>query len=292
MRYGRTRRPKTMYERRRDAKSQIIKYDKKNQTWIQHRKVVYLYWFKFLQHAERDPRFEVDWGKYRSWGGSNFVMAAKFDDWWKEYWLENFGFKKENEERSLFHTKKKPEIAAMRTSLFIYENQHRGSKWDVGCWFARQEVSKGRVLPKALEGGVVGFYANNRKLSVHFNEEETDGERQTYNIWEIDDLIAGIIEQGQEHSGIGVGGREVKNARVRMAKKERDMMGYDGGKSWVTIDPNHALTADRYSDWEESVAQMKDFRLIKKRTQGYISRYMKQADEYLYNISRGSLDVL
>ena len=285
MRYGRTRRPKTMYERRRDAKSQIIKYDKKNQTWIQHRKVVYLYWFKFLQHAERDPRFEVDWGKYRSWGGSNFVMAAKFDDWWKEYWLENFGFKKENEERSLFHTKKKPEIAAMRTALFIYENQHRGSKWDLGCWFARQETSKGRSLPKALEGGVVGFYAQR-------DETEMVKERETYNIWEIDDLIAGIIEQGQESSGIGTGGREVKNARVRMAKKERDMMGYDGGKSWVGLDEKDDLTRVRYMDWELDVSQMKEFRLIKKRTQGYISRYMKQADEYLTNISRGSLDAL
>ena len=278
----------TRYERMTTlskSKSQYIKYDKKNQTWIQHRKVVYLYWFKFLQHAERDPRFEVDWGKYRSWGGSNFVMAAKFDDWWKEYWLENFGFKKENEERSLFHTKKKPEIAALRTALFIYENQHRGSKWDVGCWFARQEVSKGRVLPKTLEGGVVGFYAER-------DEGEMDEERETYNIWEIDDLIAGIIEQGQEGSGIGVGGREVKNARVRMAKKERDMMGYDGGKSWVGLDEKEDLTRVRYMDWELDVSQMKEFRLIKKRTQGYISRYMKQTDEYLTNISRGSLDAL
>ncbi|MDC3342674.1 hypothetical protein OAW22_00385 [Pseudomonadales bacterium] len=285
MDYDRTRRRKTMYERRRDAKSQYIKYDKINQTWIQHRKVVYLYWFKFLQHAERDPRFEVDWGKYRSWGGYNFVMASKFDDWWKEYWLENFGFKQKSEEKSLFHTKKKPEIAAMRTALLVYENQSRGSKWDVGCWVAKQENNKGRVLPKALEGGVIGFYAQR-------DEGEMDEERETYDIWEIDDLIAGIIEQGQESSGIGTGGREVKNARVRMAKKERDMMGYDGGKSWVTIDRNHALTADRYSDWEESVSQMKDFRLIKKRTQGYVSRYMKQADEYLTNISRGSLDPL
>jgi hypothetical protein len=212
-------------------------------------------------------------------------MASKFDDWWKEYWLENFGFKKKSEEKSLFHTKKKPEIAAMRTALFIYENQHRGSKWDVGCWFARQEVSKGRSLPKALEGGVVGFYAQR-------DETEMDEERVTYNIWEIDDLIAGIIEQGQEHSGIGVGGREVKTPRLRMAKKERDMMGYDGGKSWVGLDEKDDLTRVRYMDWELDVSQMKEFRLIKKRTQGYISRYMKQADEYLANISRGSLDAL
>ena len=113
-----------------------------------------------------------------------------------------------------------------------------------------------------------------------------------YDLSNIDDLIAGIIEQGQEGSGIGVGGREVKNARVRMAKKERDMMGYDGGKSWVGLDEKDDLTRVRYMDWELDVSQMKEFRLIKKRTQGYISRYMKQADEYLTNISRGSLDAL
>jgi hypothetical protein len=75
-----------------------------------------------------------------------------------------------------------------------------------------------------------------------------------------------------------------------MASTERDLMGYDGKKSWVTLDLNDDNQRTKYFEWEDSVAQMKNYRSIKKRVQGYVSRYLKQADENLYNISRGSLD--
>ena len=38
--------------------------------FIPQRKRIYLYWFKFLQEAERSPEFKVNWNKYRGWGGS------------------------------------------------------------------------------------------------------------------------------------------------------------------------------------------------------------------------------
>ena len=82
----------TMYQRRRMSKSPYIRYDKSQGLWIQHRKVVYLYWYKFLQHAERDDRYNVDWSRYESWGGRETVMETKFDVWWKEYWRDLFGF--------------------------------------------------------------------------------------------------------------------------------------------------------------------------------------------------------
>ena len=78
----------TMYQRKRMSKSPYIRYDKSAGLWIQHRKVVYLYWFKSLQHAERDDRYEVDWSQYKSWGGREVVMVTKFDVWWKEHWSD------------------------------------------------------------------------------------------------------------------------------------------------------------------------------------------------------------
>ena len=46
--------------------------------YIPHRKRTYLYWFKFLQEAERSPDYEVNWSKYRKWGGRKAVMNSKF----------------------------------------------------------------------------------------------------------------------------------------------------------------------------------------------------------------------
>lgn len=279
----RPRRPMTLYERRRMSKSPYIKYDKSSKLWIQHRKVVYLYWFKFLQHAERGE-FNVNWRKYRKWGGRSGVMESKFDDWWKDHWEPLFSFPEGQPEKAPFHTKKKPEISAMRTALLIYENQHRGSLWDVGCWVAKREkLQKGRELPKALQGGDVGFYAMR-------DEGESVEDRATQDIWEIDSLISDLLKEGQETSGFGKAGREVKNARIRKAKKEKDMMGIDGRKSWVTLDPNDPLTRENYLRYEDTASQLKDLRQIKKRVQGYISRYLKQANELMTNISEGSLD--
>ena len=49
--------------------------------WIESRKRVYLYWFKFLKLAEQSPEHKVQWNKYREWGGKNAVMNMKFDVW-------------------------------------------------------------------------------------------------------------------------------------------------------------------------------------------------------------------
>ena len=74
-----------------------IKYDTKSSLWIKHRKRIYLYWFKFLQLAEDSDKHNVDWNKYRLWGGKNAVMSMKFDDWWKKYWKSCFGVEKQGD---------------------------------------------------------------------------------------------------------------------------------------------------------------------------------------------------
>ena len=57
-------------------------------------KRTYLYWFKFLQECESDPTRQVDWSKYKEWGGANYILGTKFDDFWEEKWVDLFGFKK------------------------------------------------------------------------------------------------------------------------------------------------------------------------------------------------------
>ena len=57
------------------------KYNKEHKVWLFTRKIVHLYWFKYLQHAELDPKRTVDWTKYDGWGGSNAILGMKFDYW-------------------------------------------------------------------------------------------------------------------------------------------------------------------------------------------------------------------
>lgn len=59
--------------------------------WIPYRKRTYLYWFKFLQEAERFDEVKVDWRKYRGWGGANVILGQKFDHWWSDRWKDLFG---------------------------------------------------------------------------------------------------------------------------------------------------------------------------------------------------------
>jgi len=96
-------------------------YDKKNKIWINHRKRVYLLWFKFLQHSERDETRQVDWTKYDGWGGVNEVLGAKFDAWWQEHWLECFGVKNRGDNPKFALSVKQPYFESLRVALLVYE---------------------------------------------------------------------------------------------------------------------------------------------------------------------------
>ena len=238
---NRPRRRMTAYERRVMSKSQYIKYDRPNRLWIQHRKVVYLYWFKFLQHAERDDRYRVDWTKYQSWGGRDVVLNTKFDDWWQTYWRDLFSFTEGGPTDAPFHTKKKPEVIAMRTTLLVYEMRERGDKWAIGCAVARSEHNKGRSLASSLQGV--------KDYPVNIWELKFDGKKliRDPNFKEIHDALG---EQSNDKYR-----RQVKSDNVEQ--------------------PSDDLYLNR---------------LLKRRVQGYVSRYFKQADELMFNISQGSLD--
>ena len=115
------------------------KYRKDEKLWIASRKISYLYWFKFLQLAEKDPDRKVDWRKYKLWGGKKVVMETKFDDWWKEYWVDCFGIESEGDTPKYPLTTKRPKTDAIRYALRLYENKHRGSTWDVAIYLKKNE---------------------------------------------------------------------------------------------------------------------------------------------------------
>jgi hypothetical protein len=238
---NRPNRRMTKYERRMMSKSQYIKYDKPNKLWIQHRKVVYLYWFKFLQHAERSDKFSVKWDKYKTWGGREVVMNTKFDDWWKDHWKDLFSFAEGQLTNAPFHTKKKPEVIAMRTALLVYEKRHKGDKWDIGCAVARSEHNKGRPLVSSLQG--------EKDYPVNIWELKFKGKKliRDPNFTEIHNTLA-----------------EQSNNKYRRQVKSDDV---------------EQVSGDLYLN-----------RLLKRRVQGYVSRYFKQADELMFNISQGSMD--
>ena len=123
-----------------DPKSRWVKYDKKSKLWIPVRKRIYLYWFKFLQIAERDPTMKVDWSKYQGWGGANYILSTPFDVFWKENWLSLFGIKKEGDNPKFVLTTKQPKENGIRYALLVHENLHRGSNWDIAKWIAKKET--------------------------------------------------------------------------------------------------------------------------------------------------------
>ena len=104
--------------------SEWIRY--KDGLWIPYRKRTYLYWFKFLQEAERSPDFKVNWNKYRGWGGSNEIMGSKFDLWWQDHWKELFSVNSKGADLSKVKfplSTKQPKTEALRISWLVWMNR-------------------------------------------------------------------------------------------------------------------------------------------------------------------------
>ena len=128
--------------KRFDPRSKYVRYDKKSGLWITQRKRIYLYWFKFLRIAEQDPDYKVDWSKYNGWGGGNYILGTKFDEFWEEKWQSLFGVKVMGGTAKFSLTTDKPKTDAIRYALLVYENKHRGSNWQIAKWIAKRENAK------------------------------------------------------------------------------------------------------------------------------------------------------
>lgn len=93
----------------------------RNQLWIPTRKRVYLYWYKFLQIALTDDKYEVDMDAYKDWGTRDYILNTKFDDFWEEKWVELFSTKVMTDKPKFPPSTTRPKANAYKTRLAIYE---------------------------------------------------------------------------------------------------------------------------------------------------------------------------
>ena len=93
--------------------------------WLPHKKRMYLYWFKFLQEAERSSEFTVNWNKYPGWGGPTVVLGQKFDEWWEDRWKDLFGVPQDLQIPVKFPlTTTQPKSEALRISWLVWLHRH------------------------------------------------------------------------------------------------------------------------------------------------------------------------
>jgi hypothetical protein len=146
------------------------RYDKKNGLWISSRKLIYVYWFRFLQLAEAHPDKKVDWSLYEDWGGKDVICDpdTKFDVWWRQNWKTLFGYKEGEEDKILYPlSTSKPQAHGIRYALRVYELKHKylldgndltgeenesdGKKedaWEIAKAFAKDEFPRRRKEAK------------------------------------------------------------------------------------------------------------------------------------------------
>ena len=106
--------------------------------WIQSRKVIYLYWYKFLQEAEKSDEYEVDWSCYEAWGGRDAVMSDNFDTFWADRWKELFAIDSETGIAHYPISSKSPKADGIRYALLAWQNRHL-STWEFAVWLKDHE---------------------------------------------------------------------------------------------------------------------------------------------------------
>ena len=140
------------------------KYEKDSGLWISSPKPVYGYWFRFLIHAENDPRRVVDWSAYESWDGKDVILRTTQSEWWKKNWKNLFGYK-DGVTKPLYELSKapsggttRPQPDGIRFALMVYELRDTpllngqvdevdgvvGDKWEIAKRIAVTEYPKRR----------------------------------------------------------------------------------------------------------------------------------------------------
>ena len=194
--------------------------------WIESRKRIYLYWFKFLRYAEESKEFKVNWKKYEKWGGKDVVMASKFDAWWEEHWEECFGCENRNE-KPLYPLSKNHRADNLRYSLLCYENRNRGTNWEIACYIQKQELQNRISVPL--------FEYASLDLETKGNMKWGITRKRVYD--------------------------EESRSNYKIVSEYRDVEEYD---------------YEAFANREE-----------KRMVQGYVSRYLKEAKNYLKSVSIG-----
>ena len=68
-------------------------------------------------------------------------MNMKFDAWWEEHWKDCFGIDEEKG-RAKYMTSKRHKADGVRYALLCYENQHRGTNWDIAIHIQKLKLKK------------------------------------------------------------------------------------------------------------------------------------------------------
>ncbi len=165
------------------APSKYVKY--RDGTWIECRKRIYLYWFKFLRHAEESSEHNVQWNKYRAWGGKNAVMNMRFDDWWEEHWKDCFGIDAETN-TCKYSVTKRHKADGVRYALLCYENRHRGSNWDIAIHVQKREIRKRYGVLSFMEADENLDTKGNMKWGYERKRVKDESSRTGYRIAMID----------------------------------------------------------------------------------------------------------
>jgi len=195
----------------RKESSKWIRY--KNGFWIPSRKRNYLYWFKFLQHAEQSSAHQVDWTKYPGWGGANEVLGSRFDEWWEPRWEKMFAFPTRTPDQTkgkFLLSTNKPKTEAIRMALLVYE--YRNTKPDMTRRITAGGGS-GRTSDEATRKPSPRLGGKTLAIAKKVVSHEKGKARHT-DLWSIEidgDAAAweGILEQEVQ----GTIGRYMRNAK-------------------------------------------------------------------------------
>ena len=187
--------------------SNIIYFDKKvaydwirykDGYWISHRKRVYLYWFKYLQEAERSPDYSVNWNKYKGWGGANEILRTKFDDWWKDHWIDLFGTQDRSAQPKYPISTKQPKTEALRLSLLCWQRR------DAPVWGKRGNALSIAKQVYEYELGITG------EKRPRYGEDEFTAGSMNPDTFKVLDGGEYVLDPQRLQSIVG---RYLKNAR-------------------------------------------------------------------------------
>jgi hypothetical protein len=98
--------------------------------WLRSRYVLYVWWFKFLRLAEVE-KLDVDWSKYRGWGGRDAVLNQRFETWWETHWRQLFAVANEGDTAKYEIANRKVRAEAIRVAYLVYTHRHAGTLEDV-----------------------------------------------------------------------------------------------------------------------------------------------------------------
>lgn len=184
--------------------SRWSRYDSRSKLWIKG-KLIYLYWFRFLQHAESNPTKEVDWKRYPYWGGADVVCNMKFEEWWRPRWKRLFGYKDPKNPDPMFSPTYPHKIDAIRYALRFYELEQSGitDKWELAKEFAKEEHPRRREYAKRQ--GVI--------------YDEAEAEKWVFNV-----ARAGVIRSLNQYPAYLSDQKRLVQSRVGRILKRADVM--------------------------------------------------------------------